>query len=244
MSTDKTPDTLEVIKVVLKGAITSFRYPYFVQGMQPTYEMPPPSTLYGYICACIGTFEPPEKLQFGVHFTYDAKFMDLEQVQIDSLKAAGSSKRELTMNVFQRELLFNPTLTLYLTPTQYLDSFLRPHYPLALGRSQDLMTCVSAKIVTLKRVQRAYFEHTLLPASYAPRFKKTVAVTMARYIDESRIPTWGHFAIVKERMAYPDEEDPFSDGYAPVWIDEDAPLMDDELARGVILHQFISDEVS
>lgn len=243
MPTEKSTDTLEVTKVILKGAITSFRYPHFVQGVQPTYEMPPPSTLYGYICACIGRFEPPDILRFGLHFTYEAKFMDIEQVQIDKFREGSKSQREFTMNVFRRELLFNPTLTLYVAPSTYLDSFQQPYYPVALGRSQDLMTCISAKQVTLQQADQAYFEHTLLPASYAPRFPRTIAVTMARYLDENRRPAWGNYAIIKERAFYPDENDPFRQNYASVWVDPDAPVIEG-LARGVILHNFTSEQAS
>lgn len=240
---EKNANALEVVKVILKGTITSFRYPHFVQGVQPTYEMPPPSTLYGYICACLGRFERPDMLSFGVHFTYEAKFIDLEQVQIDKFREGSSLQREFTMNVFQRELLFNPTLTLYIAPSSYLDSFRRPYYPIALGRSQDLMTCISAKQVTLQRASQAYFEHTLLPASYAPRFPRTIATTMARYIDENRQAAWENYAIIKERAFYPDENDPFRQNYTPVWIDPDAPIIEG-LARGVILHNFAAEQVN
>lgn len=220
---------LRVVKVVLAGAVTSFRYPHFVQGVQPTYEMPPPSTLYGLICAVTGTFEPPEAFEFGVHFTYEAKFRDLEHVHLDVPYRMA--------NPFQRELLFNPVLTLYLAPESYAGAFEQPRYPLALGRSQDLMTRTEISVVTLERANRAYFEHTLLPAEYAPRFERTIAATMARFIDQRRRPVWGQYAILKDRLTYPDRNDPYP-RKMPVWVDPSAP--DDQgLARGVFLHRFI-----
>lgn len=222
-------DQLRVVKVVLAGTVTSFRYPHFVQGVQPTYEMPPPSTLYGLICAVTGAFEPAEAFEFGVHFTYEAKFRDLEHVHLDVPYRMA--------NPFQRELLFNPVLTLYLAPEAYADAFARPRYPLALGRSQDLMTCTEISLVTLERANHAYFEHTLMPAEYAPRFARTIAVTMARFIDQRRRPVWGQYAILKDRLAYPDPDAPYSQKM-PVWVD---PSASDEqgLARGVFLHRFI-----
>lgn len=224
-------DTLPVVKVTLGGPVTSFRYPHFVQGVQPTYEMPPPSTIYGLICAVTGDFPLPEQFQFGVYFTYEAKFRDLEHIHIDIPYRQA--------NPFQRELLFNPRLTLYLSPTEYAAAFERPHYPLALGRSQDLMSHLEdVQIVPLERATSAYFEHTLLPGEYAPRFQRTIAATMARYIDTRRRPVWGHYALLRDRVVYPDPEDMFVDRHEPIWVDPTAPTYQG-LPRGVLLHRFV-----
>lgn len=226
-----TTDRKRVVKVVIAGAVTSFRYPHFVQGVQPTYEMPPPSTIYGLLCAVVGAYVPPEDIEFGVHFTYDEKFRDLEHIHLSVPYGQA--------NPFQRELLFNPRLTLYLAPEHYADAFAQPNQPLALGRSQDLMTRVgSVEIVTLEQSKRAYFEHTLLPADYAPRFRRTIAATMATFIDQRRVPTWGKYAILKDRVDYPDPDDLFRQNYEPVWVDPSAPL-ERGLARGVVLHRFV-----
>jgi CRISPR-associated protein Cas5t len=229
LTTMNDPDFISVVRVEIGGTVTSFRYPHFVQGVQPTYEMPPPSTIYGLICAVTGQFEPPEQFEFGVHFTYEGKFRDLEHVHL--------SIPYRQANPFQRELLFNPRLTLYLAPEKYGKAFQYPYYPLALGRSQDLMTCLDIQPVTLERATSAYFEHTLLPAEYAPRFQRTIAATMARYIDRQRRPIWGQYAILRERVIYPDTEDPYHNRYPPVWVDPTAPTYQG-LPRGVILHRF------
>ncbi len=224
------PEQKRVLKVVIAGTVTSFRYPHFLQGVQPTYEMPPPSTIYGLICAVTGSFEPPEAFEFGVHFTYEVKFHDLEHVHLNVPYRMA--------NPFQRELLYNPVLTLYLTPARYHEAFERPYYPLALGRSQDLMTRISLDVITLERATNAYFEHTLLPTEYAPRFQRTIATTMARYIDPRRRATWGQYAILKDRVIYPDPDDMFRADYEPIWVDPTASPYQG-LGRGVILHRFI-----
>ncbi len=225
------PGTLDVVKVVMKGTVTSFRYPHFVQGVQPTYEIPPPSTIYGLICAATGQLEPPDELRFGLHFTYEAKFRDLEHIHLGT--------PYLQANPFLRELLYNPTLTLYIAPVRYLEAFQAPYYPVALGRSQDLMSYARLpKLVALQQATHAYFEHTLLPFSYAPRFQRTVAVTMARFIDSSRRPQWGSYSILKERSGYPDENDPSRATYEPIWVDPEE-MLGDGSARGVVLHRFV-----
>jgi CRISPR-associated protein Cas5t len=94
------------------------------------------------------------------------------------------------------------------------------------------------EIVTLERADQAYFEHTLLPAEFAPRFQRTIAATMARFIDRRRVPTWDKYAILKDRAYYPDPEDLFRTSAPSVWIDPTSPA-DQGLYRGVMLHRFV-----
>ncbi len=207
--------TKEVVKVVMRGAVTSFRYPHFIQGVQPTYEMPPPSTLYGHLCSATGRLEPLDDIEFAIHFTYVAKQRDVEHTHL--------SVPYIQANPFQRELLFFPRLTLYIAPVHYLEAFLAPYYPVVLGRSQDLMTYESVEVVALRLARRAYFEHTLIPQSGAIYFRRSVAVTMARYIDPvSRQPEWDHYAILKDRSLYPSEDIPVDSSYPTVWVDSDS----------------------
>lgn len=211
---DGAPPTKTVVKVVMRGAATSFRYPHFLQGVQPTYEMPPPSTIYGHLCSATGRPEPLEGLEFAVHFTYGAKQRDIEHTHL--------SVPYIQANPFQREILFFPRLTLYIAPADYVAAFRAPHFPVVLGRSQDLMTYESVSMVTLQQAERAYFEHTLIPARMAPFFRRSIAVTMARYIDPaSRQPQWDYYAMLKERQRYPHDEAPDTADFPPVWIDTD-----------------------
>ncbi len=211
---DEAAPTMQVVKVVMRGTVTSFRYPHFLQGVQPTYEMPPPSTLYGHLCSAAGYEVSPEGIEFAIHFTYAAKQRDVEHTY--------TSVPYIQANPFQRELLFFPRLTLYLTPVSYLEAFLAPRYPVVLGRSQDLMTYESVKLVTLYRAERAYFEHTLISFSDAIHFQRTIAVTMARYIQpQTRQPEWGQYAIVKDRSPYPPPDAPDGASYPAVWVDTD-----------------------
>lgn len=221
-------DTLDVAKVVIKGEITSFRYPHFMQGVQPTYEMPPPSTIYGHICATTGQYEDHTAIAFALHFTFQAKVRDLEYIYFDF--------PYVQQQVFRRELLFKPELTLYVTPASYIENFRNPFYPVALGRSQDLMSYTEVKTVTLQRADRAYVEHTLIPSEYAPYFRRSIAVTMARYIDQRRRPQWGSYAVIKDQQVYPDKEAPSGE---PIWIDPESAPNADGLRRGLIFNRFV-----
>ena len=51
---------MRVLKIVAEVSITSFRRPHFMWGIQPTFRMPPPATIYGHICSALGDTVPPE----------------------------------------------------------------------------------------------------------------------------------------------------------------------------------------
>lgn len=239
--------TLSVLRIEMVGTVTSFRYPHFVQGFQPTFEMPPPSTIYGHICGAVGDYIPPDSVRFGYHFTHEAKFIDYqEHLHFDD---------PVQPFPFNRELLYNPKLTLYLDNLDLRDAFLSPCYPVILGRSQDLMTYTSVQVVELVRAEAAYFEHTLLPLEISPHLREaTIAVTMPRYIDPRRRTTWQQYALLQKRALWPqknpssgwddDEEDSLSFEESPqieFWVDPDslADTRRPDSKRAVWFHRFV-----
>lgn len=195
----------QVIKIEIAGTVTSFRYPHFTQGVHPTLEMPPPSTIYGHICAVVGDWIDPEILQFAYCFTHSGKFVDYKEHLHFS--------NPIQPFPFDRELLFEPRLTLYVIPIDLFEAFRRPHFAVTLGRSQDLMTYTSLTIETLQKLQPgevAYLEHTILPLEMAPRVGgETIAVTMASYLNPRRQPiwndqsTWNTYALLRDSVIFP-----------------------------------------
>jgi CRISPR-associated protein Cas5t len=190
--------------------------------------MPPPSTIYGHICSVAGDYIAPNSLEFGYHFTHTSKFVDYQEHLHFS--------DPVQPFPFNRELLYNPALTLYLTDTSLFDAFRSPHYPVILGRSQDLMTYRQIEIIDLVRAETGYFEHTLLPLAMAPRLREsTIAATMPRYIDPRRRPSWQQYALLQKRALWPQEqirdewdeegEDvlAFEDDAITLWVDPTTP---------------------
>lgn len=205
-------DTMPVIKIEMAGTVTSFRYPHFTQGMHPTFEMPPPSTIYGHLCSAVGDWVAPEGLRFAYRFTHEGKFVDYKEHLHFS--------DPIQPFPFDRELLFNPHLTLYINHLELLDALHTPHYPVVLGRSQDLMTYLSVEVVELQRATEGYFDHTLLPLEMAPRLDRgVIAVTMARFIDRQRRPQWGTYALLAETAIWPPPKPEVDD-----WFTEDADV--------------------
>ena len=50
---------MRVLRVLIEAPVTSFRYPHFLIGRQITYDMPPPSTIYGHVMSAVGRLLPP-----------------------------------------------------------------------------------------------------------------------------------------------------------------------------------------
>ncbi len=214
--------TMEALRVVLEGTVTSFRYPHFVQGVQPTYPMPPPATLYGHVCSALGELVPPESFRAAIHFTAAARFTDIEHTHI----VRRGEKPQ--MNPFRRELLFQPRLTLYLDRPDWESAFRTPRYVVVLGRSQDLMRCVSVQRIVLRHAPQAYAERTLLPLTEADAISRFTAATMPRWLTPEREPRWSQYALLSEPQVYPES----------AWVDEDAPRWK-ALPRAVLWFSFV-----
>src|SRR5574341_541881 len=173
--------TMRVLKIVAEGLVTSFRYPHFAQGVHPTFEMPPPATIYGHVCSAFGDYIPQNSTRFAYHFKYESRFFDYEHLHVFG--------KEPKMNPFKRDLLFRPRLTLYLDNLDFYDAFLRPRYPVALGRAQDLMTYIDIRVIELQQAERAFYSGTLLTLPQAAQIGgRSFAATMPRFIDEYRRP--------------------------------------------------------
>ncbi len=187
------------VRVKVEGPVTSFRYPFFVQNVQPTLSMPPLATLYGHICSAAGLRLDPAHLQIGYSFTHQGTFQDYEHLWFEG--------GEFKMNPFVRDLLFQPRLTLYVVwpDVEWLAArFRSPYYPVVLGRSQDLMAYTAVEIVELVEAPAVYFEGTLLPPELAPAVEgNTYPITLAATLDERRQPRWVAYAAVEGRAVYP-----------------------------------------
>lgn len=231
---------MRVLKVVAEGFITSFRYPHFVQGVHPTFEMPPPATIYGHVCSAVGNLVSPDASRFAYFFSYETKFFDYEHLHF-----FGKSPK---MNPFRREQLYRPRLTLYLTNVDWEIHFRHPHYPVALGRSQDLMTYTDVRVMELQPAERAFFSGTLLTLEQSAILGgASYAVTMPRYVNEQRHPVWTQYAVLPalvKPMVYPGEETfQYAGESIEIWIDPEPDAAHPHirgLQRGVVWHDWIS----
>lgn len=252
---------MRVLRVEAEGLATSFRYPHFLVGRQPTFRMPPPATIYGHICSAAGDLLDPRALRFGYAFYYDGVADDLELLHIATVAGGRNlpGAREIPSNIeakptpTSRELLLFPRLTLYIDAPGLLErlthAFREPRYVVVLGRSQDLMSYRRVDVVELEEGRQAYLEATLLPWSYRSRTQAGIGVTMPRFIDpaDRHRVIWSPYIVLEGRvwLAAPGEDLPPSPSIVArtspderVWVD---PLSPDirGLRRGIVWHDFL-----
>jgi CRISPR-associated protein Cas5t len=220
---------MRVLKVVAEGLTTSFRYPHFMQQIHPSFQMPPPATIYGHICSALGEWFDPTGVQFAYHFTHQGQGRNVDLEHIIVLSPSGGylpgtkipKVLQGKVNPFERELLFQPRLTLYVNRPEWAPAFRSPHYAVVLGRSQDLCTYTHVSVVELEQAERAYFEHTLAPHEMALRTLRGVTVLMPRYLDyaRNRTPIFWRYVVIGKRVMS-DKFVQFSDRpNGPYWVD-------------------------
>jgi CRISPR-associated protein Cas5t len=240
---------MRVLKVVAEGLTTSFRRPHFMHGIQPTFRMPPPATIYGHLCSALGDVVAPEGIAFAYHFTAQTSFSDIEHTHIvseSSGKLQGTSYPKVlegAVNPFKRELLFQPRLTLYLNRPEWIDAFRSPRYAVVLGRSQDLFVYTSIQTIELQQSERAYFEHTLLPYDMAVKVGSGITELLPRYLDyeRKRTPTFARYLLLEHRV-YSDKFWDFeSHTQESYWIDPTSPPRD-SVHLGLFFHTFVGED--
>lgn len=236
---------MQVLKVVAEGMTTSFRYPHFMQQIHPSFQMPPPATIYGHICSALGEWVDPTGLQFAYHFTYQAIATDLEHIIVLS-KSRGKLRGtkhpkvlEGAVNPFERDILFRPRLVLYLNRPDWMPHFRSPRYAVVLGRSQDLFTYTQITLVDLIQARQAYFEHTLLPHTMATQVLQGVTVLLPRYLDYAnrRAPVFSRYLVVKDRVLTNNFYAYGMPSQTSYWIDPTTPTYK-ETQLGLYFHSF------
>ena len=182
----------EAVRIEIEGVTASFRYPHFLMGRQPTYPMPPLTTIYGLISAALGNFPEPENLQVAYSFTCETERTDdLEKLWFIEANTAtrGVSKDynlNASSNVQYREMLINPKLTLYIiapNSNAVYNAFREPKYTLLLGRSQDLVSVRTVTKVNLKIADSGRLSPGLLPHGLREYIPEGISINMPRFIN-------------------------------------------------------------
>jgi len=225
---------MRVLKIVAEGLTTSFRYPHFMQQIHPTFPMPPPATIYGHICSSLGEWFDPSGVRFAYHFTCRGQVTDTEHIIVlgpSGGKLPGTDTPKVlegNVNPFERALLFQPRLTLYVNRPEWETAFRSPRYAVVLGRSQDLFTYRQVSVVELEPAERAYFEHTLAPHDMALKTQRGVTVLMPRYLDyaHNRTPTFSRYLVLQERVFSHRFVEFSGRPNGPYWVDPTTPELE------------------
>lgn len=238
---------MTILRIELDGVTTSFRFPHFLVGRQPTYPLPPPATIFGHIASALGEYPNPRGLRFAFSFTAAGRVDDMEKAHITEV--GGSVPREersrfpypvnvtITTAPLLRELLVQPHLVLYLDAPGHLDrlyqAFREPRFMVVLGRSQDLASYRRVDLIEPEERPEGYLEGTLLPQAERERFRAAVPMIMPRYIDpdDRRRVAWAPYLVLPGRNIVaplpPDKENAVWRPARPgerFLVDPDSPL--------------------
>ncbi len=238
---------MRVLKIVLEGTMTSFRYPHFMLSVQPTFPLPPPATIYGHICSAVGEWIDPKGVAFAYHFTAAGSGEDLEHIHVlsaSSGKLPGTRLPKVlegNVNPFTRHVLLFPRLVLYLNQPDWIDAFRSPRYPVVLGRSQDLACYTSIEVIELERQPEVYLEHTLLPYRMATQTTVGVVTLMPRWLNYARRrePSFERYIMLQQRVS----SGPllrYGDSDLLFWTDPTAPRHNGT-PLGLCFHSFVGD---
>lgn len=217
---------MDVLRVELDGVTTSFRFPHFLVGRQPTFPLPPPATILGHVASALGEYPDHHTLRFAYSFTAAGRVDDVETAHITEV--GGAVPREdkgrfpypvnvtATPGPLLRELLVQPHLVLYLDAPGELERFYRafrePRYMVVLGRSQDLASYRRVEVIQTELRPAGYVEGTLLPQTERQRFRAAVPMIMPRYIDPDnrrRVDWQSYLVLTGHCFVTPD-----ADGYS------------------------------
>ena len=148
---------------------------------------------------------------------------------------------EGAVNPFKRALLFRPRLVLYVNRPEWVSAFQSPRYTVVLGRSQDLFTYTSVKVIELVKSDEAYFENTLAPYRVAMQTASGYVTLMPRYLDyaNNRQPNFARYVVVNRRvpklMRFEGQKIE-----SDFWIDPESPEVNGT-RLGLWFHTFVGD---
>lgn len=222
---------MPVLCAVWEGLTCSFRYPHFMVGRQPSYPVPPPATIYGMLAAARGGYFDPTGIRMAFCFSHRGSVDDLEHMH---LTEAGSGRpspglggRPLNtvanVNPVAREMLVFPRLALYLDvpPAEegsWCAVLTAPHYPVTLGRSQDLGSFVEVRSVDLVRRESGYAVGTLAEPGSCERVLQSLS--LPAWIDSAdrRRPRFQRYDFIRDPVVVTRDRDG-----GGVWVDPSVP---------------------
>jgi CRISPR-associated protein Cas5t len=211
---------MEALRVEIRAITASFRYPMFVVSYQPTYKIPPISTIYGLLSAAKGEKVSIYDLSIGYDFTSKGSGVDLERI----LEFGGGDKNKpvsyLGSNIIHREFLYDCILTLYISDLDFKEYLENPRFTLLLGRQSDLAKITTIKEVELIPKENVEINNTVIP--FDGKVPGQIVALPSDYTDEAeRKPIEVRtYCIVESKQQ-------IERGY-----------YDSELNKGIYMHEF------
>lgn len=211
---------MDALRIEIRAITASFRYPMFVVSYQPTYKIPPISTIYGLLSAAKGEKVSIHDLSIGYDFTSKGSGVDMERI----LEFGGGNKNKpvsyLGSNIIHREFLYDCILTLYISDLGFKKYLENPRFTLLLGRQSDLAKIINIKEVELIPKENVEINNTVIP--FDGKVPGQIVALPSDYTDEAeRKPLEVRtYCIVESKQQ-------IERGY-----------YDSELNKGVYMHEF------
>ena len=152
------------LEVQFKGYTATPRLPFILSGNAICMPTPSYSMLLGMIGCCLGRIVEADEVNIGFYYAFNASENDLETRHRLEYKAKVKAHSKGT-DAYKREFHVNPTLTIWLNRTDWLDYFKYPVGTPSLGRSQDLLKIKMAKNINAQSVQSAEISGCMMPFS-------------------------------------------------------------------------------
>jgi len=149
---------MKVTRAEIIAQTASFRYPMFITGYQPTFKVPPISTIYGLLSAAKGEIVTSRDVRVGYDFISNGSGYDLEKIY--ELRPSGDVSQN---NVITREFLYECTLTLYISDLDFSKHLKNPYYTLLLGRQSDLAFVRKVETIELEESDNVTINNTIIP---------------------------------------------------------------------------------
>lgn len=211
---------MDALRVQIRAMTASFRYPMFVVSYQPTYKIPPISTIYGLLSAAKGRKVSIHDVSIGYDFISLGNGVDLERI----LEYGGEGKNKpvsyLGSNIVKREFLYDCTLNLYVSDINFRKYLEKPYFTLLLGRQSDLAKVTKIDEIELIPKRNIEINNTVIP--FDGKVPGQIVSLPSDYTDEAeRKPIEVRtYCIVESKQQ-------IEEGY-----------YDAELNKGVYLHEF------
>ena len=154
---------MEVLRVEIHAMTASFRYPMFMVAYQPTYNVPPISTIYGLLSAAKGEKVNLTDLRIGYDFVSEGTGTDLEKINVYGDEKKTKPTSFIGNDIVRREFLYDCRLMLYLTDLTFEKYLKCPHFNLLLGRQSDLAFVKKIEKITLIKKENVEISNTIIP---------------------------------------------------------------------------------
>ena len=241
----------------MEAPVTSFRHPHFLIARQPTFDMPPPSTIFGHVASALGELPSRDSFRFAYHFESEARASDLEHQHVvfaqgGTFEFEGKKYPKNIQGNIQpqfRDFHFRARLTLYIDRLDWADAFRRPAFCVILGRSQDLADVVTVETITIEERSGAYLQGTLLPFSMRHFTAQGSTAMMPRFISAppERRADFARYVVLRDQLFCGAVEGSvtaslkYLDESQHTWLVDPDTRTVRGVQRGLIFHAFTGD---